>query len=255
MQSKITTSWPSPHLLRLHGAVTCQGQDWPRRDQERSSTQPERRQLLARFGDSASRQSDCWKMTGTEVHSQAWAVSVNHRIRWDRAMSWRATEIACQETLLSAKWASRVWSGLFRAVLALQCFSLNSKESKSQADLFTVVRRLKIKNKQTCVIQMGKISLELRACSQKCCKLVFLVFLSPSLLLPEGSSGKPRWGSCYSYSYEVVVKRDLATGAFHSWIYCLLCIKRAQLYWLSVFFHLLVGKQWRCWADNATQST
>lgn len=101
MQSRIMTSWPSPHLLLLHGAVTCRGQDWPRRDRERSSTQPGKRRLLARFGDSASRQSDCWRMDGTEVHSQPRAVSVNHRISWDRAMSWRATEIACQETLLS----------------------------------------------------------------------------------------------------------------------------------------------------------
>lgn len=61
MQSRIMTSWPSPHLLHLHGAVTCRGQDWPRRDRERSSTQPGKRRLLARFGDSASRQSDLLK--------------------------------------------------------------------------------------------------------------------------------------------------------------------------------------------------
>lgn len=62
--------------------------------------QPEKRLLLSRFDDSDSRQSDCGEVAGTEKHPQAWVVSINHKISWDRATSWRATETAYQETLL-----------------------------------------------------------------------------------------------------------------------------------------------------------
>lgn len=42
---------------------------------------------------------------------------------------------------------------------------------------------------------MGRISSDLRAFLQKCCKLVSLGFLSPSVLFPEGSGGKYKLGS------------------------------------------------------------
>lgn len=98
MENRTMTSWPSLHLLHLHGAVTCRGQGWPQRDQEMSSTQPEKRLLLSRFGDSYSRQPHSWWEVGKQTRHGLGPI--NHKISWGRAVSWSATETAHQDALL-----------------------------------------------------------------------------------------------------------------------------------------------------------
>lgn len=182
MESRIMTSWPSLHLLHLHGAVTCQGQDWPQRDQEMSSIQPEKRLLLSRFSDSYSRQSDsflmrCWQRDKT----QAWAYKPQ-KLRQSYVLEsyWN-----CSPGCTSVRTNEQVRLDQFCLQESCCSYLLTMQQASHRLLSFRVVRRLKQKKKEACLKQMGKIRSDLRVFLQKSCKLVSLGLFTPSVLGKE----------------------------------------------------------------------
>lgn len=153
MESRIMTSWPSLHLLHLHGAVTCQGRDWPQPDQEMSSIQPEKRLLLSRFSDSYSRQSDsflmrCWQRDKT----QAWAYKPQ-KLRQSYVLGsyWN-----CSPGCTSIRPNEQVRFDQFCLQESCCSYLLAVQQASHRLLSFRVVRRLKLKKKKHALNRWGR---------------------------------------------------------------------------------------------------
>lgn len=154
MESRTMTSWPSLHLLHPHDAVTCQGQDWPQRDQETSSTQPEKRLLLSRFSDSYSRLSDsflmrCWQRDKT----QAWAYKPQNKLRQSYVLEsyWN-----CSPGCTSVRPNEQVRFDQFCLQESCCSYLLAMQQGSHRLLSFRVVRRLKIKKKKHALNRWGR---------------------------------------------------------------------------------------------------